>query len=81
MQGLFFSYVMLPGNGKADAAPGNISNVDNSASCSWRVNYAIGPGQADLFSVLTSEVKVYRKHGIAFTTDLKEVFFLTILYR
>ncbi len=78
LHGLFFLHFMQAGNGKADATPGNISNVDNPTLSFWRVNHAIGPGQTDLFSVMTSEVKVDREYGITFTTDFKGVFFFTI---
>ena len=34
LYGLFFLHFMQAGNGKTDATPGNISNVDNPTPCS-----------------------------------------------
>ena len=78
LYGLFFLHIMQAGNRKADAASGNISNVDNPTPCSWSVEQAIGPAQADLFTVVTSKIKLYSEYCITCTTNFNKVFFIEI---
>ena len=81
LYGLFFLHFMQAGNGKTNATPGNISNVDNPTLCSWRVNHAIEPAQAYLFAVVMSKVKLYRECCATCTTNFNGVFFVKIRRR